>query len=40
MVKYYDGHYEKSNMSLEEIEQRLIEEKEKSEKLTEWFEEN
>ena len=36
MARYYDGHYEETSMSLEEIEKRLIEEKSKSDSLTEW----
>ena len=37
-TKYYDGHYEPSGMTLEEIEIELKQEKENMEKLTEWEE--
>lgn len=33
---YYDGHYDESNLTLEEIEEQLEEEKKKVEKMTEW----
>lgn len=33
---YYDGHYEESELSLEEIEKQLEEEKKKVEQMTEW----
>lgn len=33
---YYDGHYEESKLSLEEIEKQLEEEKKKVEQMTEW----
>lgn len=33
---YYDGHYKESELSLEEIEKQLEEEKKKVEQMTEW----
>lgn len=38
MTKYYDGHYKDSDLTLEEIEKQLEEEKKKVEKMTEWEE--
>lgn len=34
--RYYDGHYEESDLMLEEIEKQLEEEKKKVEHMTEW----
>lgn len=36
MGKYYDGHYPDTSLSLDEIEERIAIEKEKTEQLTEW----
>ena len=38
VTKYYDGHYEDSDLTLEEIEKQLEEEKKNVEKMTEWEE--
>lgn len=35
-MSYYDGHYEESELTLEEIEKILEEEEKKNEELTEW----
>lgn len=40
MARYYDGHYEETSMSLEEIEEKLIEEKSKSDSLKSWPDES
>ena len=40
MTKYYDRHYPDTQLDLTDIEEKLADEKEKSDNLTEWPPEN